>query len=61
MRRVPVEVGVDGGDWLEVTQGLKVGDEIVTAGMDVLSDGMLVRAQLGVDPFTGRPLETARN
>jgi RND family efflux transporter MFP subunit len=61
VHRVPVEVGVDGGDWLEVTQGLKPGEEVVTAGMDVLSDGMPVRAQLGVDPFTGRPVETARN
>lgn len=61
VRRVPVEVGVDGGDWLEVTRGLKPGDEIVTAGLDVLSDGSLVRAQAGLDAFTGRPLETAKN
>jgi RND family efflux transporter MFP subunit len=61
VRRVPVEVGVDGGEWLEITGGLKPGDEIVTAGMDVLSDGMTVRAQRGIDAFTGRPLETAQN
>ncbi len=61
VRRVPVEVGVDGGDWLEVTQGLKSGDEVVTAGIDVLSDGSLVRAQKGVDPFTGRSAETTQN
>jgi len=59
--RVPVEVGVDGGDWLEVSRGLKSGDEIVTAGMDLLSDGAVVRAQKGVDPFTGRPVATAQN
>lgn len=61
VRRVPVEVGVDGGEWLEVRQGLKAGDEIVTAGLDVLSDGMTVRAQQGLDAFTGLPVETARN
>jgi membrane fusion protein (multidrug efflux system) len=61
VHRVPVEVGVDGGDWLEVTQGLKPGDEIVTAGMDVLSDGMMVRAQKGLDAFTGLSLESAQD
>jgi membrane fusion protein (multidrug efflux system) len=60
VHRVQLEIGVDGGDWLEVTQGLKPGDEIVTAGMDVLADGALVRALKGVDPFTGRSVETAR-
>jgi RND family efflux transporter MFP subunit len=57
VRRVPLEIGVDGGDWLEVTRGLAPGDEIVTAGMDVLSDGALVRAVKGIDPFTGRAAE----
>ncbi len=57
VRRATLEIGVDGGDWLEVTAGLAPGDEIVTAGMDVLSDGTLVRAVKGVDPFTGRPLD----
>lgn len=52
---------MDGGEWLEVRQGLKAGDEIVTAGLDVLSDGMTVRAQQGLDAFTGLPVETARN
>ena len=33
---------------------------VVTAGIDVLSDGSLVRALKGVDPFTGRAIETAR-
>jgi membrane fusion protein, multidrug efflux system len=59
VRRVKVQTGVDGGDWLEVTAGLKPGDEIVTAGMDVLSDGVQVRAFPNVDAFTGKPLATA--
>ncbi len=58
VRRVLVKTGVDGGDWLEVTSGLKPGQEIVTAGMDVLSDGVQVRAFRNVDAFTGKPLAT---
>jgi hypothetical protein len=42
-----------------VTRGLSPGDEIVTAGIDVLSDGSLVRAVKGVDPFTGRAVVEA--
>jgi membrane fusion protein (multidrug efflux system) len=49
VRRVEVKAGVDGGNWLEVTKGLARGDEIVTAGIDVLSDGSAVRAVRGVD------------
>ncbi len=59
VRRVELQIGVDGGDWLEVTSGLKPGDEIVTAGIDVIGDGALGRALEGVDPSTGRPVETA--
>jgi RND family efflux transporter MFP subunit len=51
--RVEVKVGVDGGDWLEIASGLSAGDEVVTAGMDVLSDGAAVRARPGVSPYTG--------
>ncbi len=42
-RRRAVDTGVDGGDWFEITSGLKAGDEIVTAGADALSDGSPVR------------------
>ena len=58
VRRVKVQTGVDGGDWLEVVAGLKPGDEIVTAGMDVLSDGVPVRAFPNVDAFSGKRLAT---
>ena len=54
--RVALQIGVDGGEWLEVLAGLARGDEIVTAGMDVLSDGATVRAQRNVDPFSGAPV-----
>jgi membrane fusion protein (multidrug efflux system) len=53
--RVALKLGVDGGDWLEVVEGLKPGDEIVTAGADVLSDGAAIRPQRGVDVYAGRP------
>ena len=59
--RVAIRVGVDGGDWLGVAEGLGKQDEIVTAGMDVLSDGATVRAQRNVDPFTGADLAAAKN
>ncbi|HZZ85311.1 MAG TPA: efflux RND transporter periplasmic adaptor subunit [Anaeromyxobacteraceae bacterium] len=60
VKRIEVRTGVDGGDWLEVTGGLSPGDEVVTAGADVLSDGAVVRAQRNVDPFTGQPVTAER-
>jgi len=57
--RVEVQTGVDGGDWLEVVRGLAPGDEIVTAGADLLSDGVAVRAQRGVDVYTGKTAAAA--
>ena len=57
--RKPVEIGVDGGDWLEVTKGLEPGAEIVTAGLDALSDGSPVRTAKDVDPYTGKPAASA--
>ena len=41
--RVAVEVGVDGGEWLEITRGLTPGDAVIVAGADALSDGAPVR------------------
>jgi RND family efflux transporter MFP subunit len=55
--RVAVQLGVDGGDWLEIVGGLAKGDEIVTAGTDMLADGATIRAQRGVDPFLGKAAE----
>lgn len=41
-RRVPVQVGFDGGDWLEIQSGL-VGDEaVIVAGIDMVGDGVPV-------------------
>ena len=53
VRRRPLTVGVDGGDWLEVLSGVRAGDEVVVAGTESLADGMKIRVSRGVDPFTG--------
>lgn len=53
VERRAVHVGVDGGKWLEIVQGLRAGEEVVRAGADGLSDGAEVRIEREVDPFTG--------
>ncbi len=53
VKRVVLKAGVDGGNWLEVVDGLTASDEIVTAGADTLSDGAVVRAVRNMDPFSG--------
>jgi RND family efflux transporter MFP subunit len=54
-----VQVGVDAGEWLEIREGLKAGEEIITAGIDDLSDGATVRVSRGVDPYTGKRTDGA--
>ncbi len=53
VRRKVVKVGFDGGDWLEITEGVAPGSEVVIAGLEALSDGTKVRVERGVDPFNG--------
>lgn len=38
-QRVPVKLGYSEGDWIEVRDGLKAGDAVVTAGKVALRDG----------------------
>ena len=38
-KRVPVKLGYSEGEWIEVRDGLKVGDSVVTAGKVALRDG----------------------
>jgi membrane fusion protein, multidrug efflux system len=59
VERREVTIGVDEGNWLEVTNGIAAGEEIVTTGIDAISDGAQVRAVRGVDPFTGKGLGDA--
>ncbi|MEP6908540.1 MAG: efflux RND transporter periplasmic adaptor subunit [Pseudoxanthomonas sp.] len=40
--RVPVKLGYMDGEWVEVRQGVKAGDAVVTAGKTALRDGTLV-------------------
>jgi RND family efflux transporter MFP subunit len=54
VQRRPVDTGVDGGTWLEITRGLRGDEEVVTAGADGLSHGYKVRVARNVDPYSGR-------
>ncbi|HZX94462.1 MAG TPA: efflux RND transporter periplasmic adaptor subunit [Myxococcales bacterium] len=53
VQRREVRTGVDGEEWLEVVSGLHADEEVVTAGLEGLSDGSPVRPSRGVDPFGG--------
>jgi RND family efflux transporter MFP subunit len=53
VQRREVRVGVDGEQWLEIVSGLKVEEEVVTAGLEGLADGSLVRPARNVDPYGG--------
>jgi RND family efflux transporter MFP subunit len=37
--RVKVETGFDGGDWLEITHGLKGDEQVIVMGVDLAGDG----------------------
>jgi RND family efflux transporter MFP subunit len=53
VRRRPVELGIDGGEWLEIARGLTGTEEVVIAGVDSLSDKTRVRPVRNIDPYTG--------
>ena len=53
VKRRSVQVGVDGGNWLEIVDGVAADDEVVVAGLEALSDGAKVRVARTADPFTG--------
>jgi len=54
VERREIETGVDEGTWLEVKKGVAPSEEVVTVGMDAISDGATVRVSREVDPFRGR-------
>lgn len=56
VERRKVELGVDGGAWLEIKSGVRVGEDVVTAGGDGLADGAKVRIARDVDPYSGEKL-----
>jgi RND family efflux transporter MFP subunit len=53
VQRREVRVGVDGEQWLEIVYGLKPEEEVVTAGLEGLSDGSAVRPARNIDPYGG--------
>jgi RND family efflux transporter MFP subunit len=53
VHRRAITTGVDGGDWFEVLSGVAPGQEVVTAGIEGLAEGMRVRPARDVDPYTG--------
>jgi hypothetical protein len=53
VHRRAIRTGVDGGEWLEVVEGLVAGEQVVTAGIDTLADGMKIRAAAPPKDATG--------
>lgn len=51
-----ITTGVDNENWIEVTNGLKKGEKVVTAGVESLTDGLAVRVAEDVDPFSGKKI-----
>jgi RND family efflux transporter MFP subunit len=39
VKKVVVETGIDNGEYIELTSGVKAGDKVVVSGQDYLSDG----------------------
>jgi RND family efflux transporter MFP subunit len=52
VHRREIQIGVDRGDWLEVTGGLRASDRVVTEGTDTLAEGMKIRIALHSGPTT---------
>ena len=47
--RVPVKIGYVDGEWIEVREGLKAGEQVVTAGKVALREGSSVQV-IGAEP-----------
>ncbi len=47
--RLPVKLGYVDGEWIEVREGLKAGDQVVTAGKVALREGSAVQV-IGAEP-----------
>ena len=47
--RVPVKIGYVDGEWIEVREGLKAGEQVVTAGKVALREGSAVQV-IGAEP-----------
>ena len=45
-RRIPVELGVDLGDWLEARSGLKPDDQVIVTGRELVAEGSAVKTSV---------------
>lgn len=52
-REVPIEVGLEGKESIEVTWGLKEGDAVIIRGFEVLQDKTPISVLFPEDPVTG--------
>ena len=52
--RVPVKIGYVDGGWIEVRDGIKAGDQVVTAGKVALREGSVVQV-IGTEPGKSAP------
>lgn len=53
VRKRPVQLGYDGGTWIEIRDGLTDRDQVIIAGSDVVTEGMEVRPVTGVSVYSG--------
>ena len=53
VRKRPVRVGYDGGNWLEIKKGLDGSEQVIVAGAEVVADGMEVRPLRNRDVYSG--------
>ncbi len=51
-RRVPIETGLDFGDWIEVREGLEPDDRVIVVGRELVDDGTPVEAVDAGDEWT---------
>jgi RND family efflux transporter MFP subunit len=57
VRKRPVSLGYDGGSWIEIRGGLSESDQVITAGADVVTEGMEVRPVKNVNVYSGAKTE----
>jgi multidrug efflux pump subunit AcrA (membrane-fusion protein) len=43
VKKVPIDIGIEGDDVFEIRSGLSVGDQVVIKGFTGLRDGMAIR------------------
>ena len=58
VHRRAVETGVDGGEWVEITSGLRDGEQVVTSGIDMLAEGTKIRMVAAASPPLGSATPT---